>query len=326
MGEAKRKRQERAAWPDTDSYRGVIDLHVLPSVAAINGARIRELTGDDAVPDSTQIILRAFKAVVGPRTFHVGFCLGDGEAFSAIGIAVIERLAMEAPGASLHIVPIVHEDIAWDIVMRHLRSFTGQVLLFAFPNSDVYDAGTAQVSYSKHIRQFDAEGKQFDRLTDAQRRRILDQKAVILDRPPPPKFYSAQGVAQEDSPWIFRITTPVGKTIRTAVWDSRRNYAHEIPADIVRWVGGDKIAIVQVDSPVGVNRRSSLDLTHHLAKDFDGVIHWARDTETFQSILKSFIRLDLDSVSPPDLPDDWEPDITILAANSSAEGCDEEEG
>ena len=35
-----------------------------------------------------------------------------------------------------------------------------------------------------------------------------------------------------------------------------------------------------------------LDLTHHLAKDFDGVIHWARDTGTFQPILKSFIRLD----------------------------------
>lgn len=72
MGEAKRKRQEREASPDTDSYRGTIDLHVLPSVAAINGARIRELTGDDTIPDSTRIILRAFKAIVGPRTFHVG--------------------------------------------------------------------------------------------------------------------------------------------------------------------------------------------------------------------------------------------------------------
>lgn len=326
MGEAKRKRQEREAWPDTDSYRGRIDLHMLPSVAAINGARIRELTGEDTIPDSTRIILLAFKAIVGPRTFHVGFCLGDGEAFSAIGIAVIERLAMEAPGAALHIVPIVHEEIASDIVMRHLRSFTGRVLLFAFPNSDVYDAGIAQVSYSKHIRQFDPEGNQVDRLTDVQRRQILEQKAAILDRPPPPKFYAAQGVAQNDTPWIFRITTPIGKTIRTAVWDGRRNYAHEMPADIVRWVGGDKIAIVQVESPVGVNRRSSLDLTHWLAKDFDGVIHWARDSETFQSILTSFIRLDLDSVSPPDLPDDWKPEIIMLGANSSAEGRDDENG
>jgi hypothetical protein len=72
---------------------------------------------------------------------------------------------------------------------------------------------------------------------------------------------------------------------------------------------------VQVDSPVGIHRRSSLDLTHRLAKDFDGVIHWARNAETFQSILKSFIQLDLESVSPPELPEGWEPEITILAAN-----------
>ncbi|KCZ50361.1 hypothetical protein [Hyphomonas pacifica] len=315
MGEAKRKKQERAAWPDSDGYNGTIDLHVLPPAMEIDGARIRELTGDDTIPDTTQVILRAFRAVVGERTFHVGFCLGDGESFSAVGIAVIERLSMEAPGAALHIVPIVHDDIAWDIVMRHLRSFTGQVLLFTFPNSDVYDAGTAEVSYSKHIRQFDPSGALLGRLTEAQRRKIREQKAAMLNRPPPPRFYPASGVTQEDSPWIFRVGTPAGKVIRTAVWDGRRNYAHELPEDIVRWVGGDRIAIVQVDSPVGVNRRSSLDLTHKLAKDFDGVIHWARDTDTFQSILKSFIRLDLDSVSPPELPAGWEPEIVIFAAN-----------
>lgn len=301
MGEAKRRNRERAAWPDADRYNGMIDLHVLPSVTAINGARIRKLTGDNAIPDTTQVILRAFRAVVGERTFHVGFCLGDGESFSAIGIAVIERLSMEAPGAALHIVPIVHEDIAWDIVMRHLRSFTGRVLLFAFSDSDVYDAGTAEISYSKHVRQLDPRGAELDRLSEAQRRRIREQKAAILNRPSPPRFYPASNVAQEDSPWIFRVGTPAGKVIRTAVWDGRRNYAHEFPEDIVRWVGGERIAIVQVDSPVGVNRRSSLNLTHKLAKDFDGIIHWARDTETFQSILRSFVRLDLDSVGPPDL-------------------------
>lgn len=190
-------------------------------------------------------------------------------------------------------------------------------MLFAFPNSDVYDAGTAEKYYSKTIRLFDDGGKQLERLTSAQRQRIHEQKAAILNRPPPPRFYAAPSVAQEDSPWIFRIVTPAGKTIRTAVWDGRRNYVHEFPENIIRWVGGDKIAIVQVDSPVGVNRRSSLNLTHWLAKDFDGVIHWARDTETFQSILKSFVRLDLESVSPPDIPEDWEPEITILAANGT---------
>ena len=188
---------------------------------------------------------------------------------------------MEAPGAALHVVPVVHEDIAWDIVLRHLRSFAGRVLLFAFPDSDVYDAGTAEKYYSDAIRLFDPEGMQAERLTVAQRRKIREQKAAILDRPPPPMFYTATGIAQKDSPWIFRFATPAGKVIRAAVWNGRRDYAHEFSEDIARWVGGDRIAVAQVDSPVGINRRSSLDLTHWLAKDFDGVIHWARDTQTF---------------------------------------------
>jgi hypothetical protein len=226
---------------------------------------------------------------------------------------------MDAPGAPLHVVHIVHEEIAWDVVLRHLRNFTGRVLLFAFPDSDVYDAGTAETAYSAEIRLFDEQGKQLKRLTAAQRRKIREQKAAMLNRPPPPPFYAATGVGQEDTPWIFRLATPAGKVIRTAVWNGRRDYVHEIPEDVVRWVGGDKIAIVQVDSPVGINRRSSLDLTHLLAKHFDGVVHWARDTETFQSILKSFIRLDLESVSPPELPEDWRPEITILAANAGGQ-------
>lgn len=85
----------------------------------------------------------------------------------------------------------------------------------------------------------------------------------------------------------------------------------------MRWVDGEKIAIVQVDSPVGINRRSSLDLTHKFARDFDGIIHWARDTETFQSILKSFIRLDLESVSPLEFPEIGTPEVTIFPANGS---------
>lgn len=317
MGEAERKRQQReqAAWPHADDFRGSIDLHMLPPTVTINGARIRELTGDDTIPDTQHIIVQAFRAVVGDRTFHVGFCLGNETGFSAIGIAVIDRLMMETPGAALHIVSVAHQDIAWDIVLRHLRSFTGQVLLFTFPDSDVYNAGTAEKYYSNAIQLFDDTGRQLERLTPGPRQKRREQKATILNRPPPPAFYVASGVAQEDSPWIFRLATPAGKVIRTAGWNGRRNYAHKFPENIVRWVGGGKIAIVQVDSPVEVNRRSSLDLTHRLAKNFDGVIHWARDTETFQSILKSFIRLDLNSISSPELPGGWKPDITILAAN-----------
>jgi hypothetical protein len=125
----------------------------------------------------------------------------------------------------------------------------------------------------------------------------------------------ASGVEQEDAPWIFRFVTPTGKIIRTAIWNGRRDYAHEFSEDIIRWVGGDRIAIVQVDKPVGIDRRSSIALTNHFAKDFDAVIHWARDTETFQSIVKSFVRLDFESVVPPDLDEDWKPTMPLFGAN-----------
>jgi hypothetical protein len=317
MGEAKRKRDQQArSWPGKEAFRGMIKLHALAPVAAINGARIRELTGDDRFPADTPIILRTFRAEVGSRSYHVGFCLDDGEAFSAIGIAVIERLSMEMPGGPLHVVPVQHADVAWDMVLRNLRTFGGQTLLFCFPDSDVYDAGVAEISYSNHIEQFDPNGEPLGRLTNAQRRAIREQKAQILNRPPPPRFYPAGGIDQEDAEWIFRIRTPAGKVIRVAVWNGRRNYEHELPTDIIQWVGGDKIAMVQIASPVGIDRRSSLELTHHLAKDFDGVVHWAKDTETFQSILRSFIRLDLESVGHPDLPEGWNPEILILGANA----------
>jgi hypothetical protein len=316
MGDAKRSGEEQmCVWPVGEAFRGTIDLHALPPVASINGERIRELYGDDTIPANARVILNAFRAGVGNQTFHAGFCLGDGEKFSAIGLAVVERLSMQAPDAALYVVLVEHEDIAWDMVLRHLTTFAGQVLLFVFPNSDVYDAGLAETHYSKGIRKFDPDGKQFDQLTEAQRREIRTRKAEVLNRPPPPKFYPTGGVTQEDAPWIFRVATPAGKVIRTAVWNGRRNYAHELPTDIARWVGGEKVAIVQVSSPVSVNRRSSLNLTHNLAKKYDGIIHWAKDTETFQSILQSFVRLDLESVSPPDLPDDWDPEIIVFGAN-----------
>jgi hypothetical protein len=42
MGEAKRREHEkdRSDWPRSDSFQGLIDLHVVPSVGAIDGALI----------------------------------------------------------------------------------------------------------------------------------------------------------------------------------------------------------------------------------------------------------------------------------------------
>jgi hypothetical protein len=76
---------------------------------------------------------------------------------------------------------------------------------------------------------------------------------------------------------------------------------------------------LQVHTSVSVNLRSSLQFTMRLSKDQDGVIHWARDTETFQSIIKSFVRLDLETVSPPILPENWDPSITMMGANPQSE-------
>lgn len=317
--DGKTSRPERPAGAGSISNSPSIDLHMLPAVNSIDGALIRKLTGDDRIPVDTKIVVQAFRSVVGGRTFHVGFCLGNSSGVSAIGAAVISRLAIEAPSSVLHVAPVVHQDIAWDIVLRHLRTFAHSALLFTFPDSDTYDAGKAPMYYSADVQLFTADGNRVPRLTAAHRRQAQEMKAKILDRPPPSPFYATSVVPQEDAPWIFRFVTPVGKEIRTAVWDGRRNYAHELPADILRWVGGDKIAIVQVDSPVGINLRSSLNLTHHFARDFDGIIHWARNTEIFQSILKSFIRLELDSVGPPKLPDNWKAEITIFPANGNDE-------
>jgi len=40
-----------------DDFWGAIDLHRLPPAAAVNGARIRELTGNNSIPDTTKISL-----------------------------------------------------------------------------------------------------------------------------------------------------------------------------------------------------------------------------------------------------------------------------
>ena len=319
MGEARRKKQvqARGKWPSESSFRGLVELHMLPPVPEINGARIRELTGDAFIPEDAQIAFNAFRAVVGERIFHVGFCLGDGARFSAVGIGIIERLSMESPDAALHVVPVRYGDIAWDIVLRHLRTFGSKILLFAFPDSDIYDAGTAEIFYSKFIRVFDPEGTECKKLTKSHRIQISAKAALVENRRFTP-FYEANGTEQEDVPWVFRFVTPAGKVIHIGVWNGRRGYAHEFPKEILHWVGGDKIAIVQVEKPVGVNGRSSLKLTHALAEQFDGVIHWARDTETFDSILRSFIRLDLESVAPPKLPEDWAPQVLIMSVGGLA--------
>jgi hypothetical protein len=318
MGEAKRRKSAMEAgnpWPKDDPENGQINLCTLPSHPSIDSTRIRELTADINIPEGKQVSLKTYRAQIGGRDFFVGFCIGDGERFSAIGLAVIERLLIEAPNEPLHVVPISERDIAWDIVLRHLRTFTGRVLLFTFPNSYVYDGAAAEVYYSEDIVLHDAEGQRVGRLSQEQRREVMRKAAEMGVAPPPPTFYEMPGVDPQEKPWIFGMVASNGKRMRLTVWNGRRDFIHEFPTDIVRLVGGQRIGVVQVGSPVGVNGRSSIALSDHFADQFDGVVHWARDTATYQSIIREFVSANLPSVSPPDLPSDWEPEIALMPVN-----------
>jgi hypothetical protein len=317
VGQAKHRKAASAAgtpWPQDASIYGAIELHILPPVSSITSDRVRELTGDDSIPPGKEVSLNAYRAVVGDRSFHVGFCLGDGKQFSAVGLAVIERMMLEAPEAPLHVVPVGDAEIAWDMVLRHLRTFVGQVLLFAFPNSTVYDAGTAEAKYAKEVSIF-SDGVRLRRLTEDDRRQVKARVAALFGEAPPPAFYTMPGIDPHEQPWIFEMKASNGKTLHMTAWNGRKDFAHELPSDIINRVGGDRIAVVQVDSPVGVDGRSSVALSDALADDVDGIVHWARDTATYQSILKDFIGADLPSAMPPVLPLDWSPEVIFMPVN-----------
>lgn len=84
---------------------------------------------------------------------------------------------------------------------------------------------------------------------------------------------------------LFLIRTE-GKVIRTGAWNGRVDYSHLPSAAATDACGGPKLTIVQVNRPTnGFEGRSSVALTHALAPEFDAVLHWARDTETFRSIV-----------------------------------------
>lgn len=320
MGESKRRRvaaNQGRPWPKDDPHYGPIHLFDLPPHPDIDSTRIRELTGDDSMPPGIAISLRAHRAKIDSHEFLIGFCVGDGHRFSAIGTAVIDRLLREAPDATVHVVAISDREIAWDIVLRHLRTFRGKVLLFAFSDSYVYDGGAAEVFYSEHIVMHDEGGQVRPRLSQAQRRKAMEEAAAMGAAPPVPKFYEMPGVDPQEQPWIFEMGTSGGRRINLTIWNGRHNFIHEMPDDIVRLVGGQRIAIVQVGSPVGVNGRSSITLSRHLSEEFDGIVHWARDTATYRSIIQEFVVANLASIPAPDLSPDWAPDIVLMPVNDS---------
>jgi hypothetical protein len=79
-----------------------------------------------------------------------------------------------------------------------------------------------------------------------------------------------------------------GKVMRVGVWDGRKDYSNIFtPEDLDRTVGGPKMVVVQVGRPTnGFEGRSSLELTKAMALEVDSVVHWAKNTKTFNSIVE----------------------------------------
>ncbi len=112
---------------------------------------------------------------------------------------------------------------------------------------------------------------------------------------------------------VFAFSGAAGEIALLTAWDGRANFSEEIPIDIINLVGGDKIALVQVSKPVGRNGRSAIALSDLLVScGFSGIIHWARDTETYHSIVQELEQRHLRRGDPPALPDGWKPELTIL--------------
>ncbi len=111
----------------------------------------------------------------------------------------------------------------------------------------------------------------------------------------------------------FEFTGAAGESAMVAVWNGKKNFSNEFPTDIINLIGGDKIAVVQVSKPVGRNGRSSIALSDVLIGcGVNGIIHWARDTETYNSIMTEFEQRRLRRGKPPELPDGWKPEIVIM--------------
>ena len=69
VGTGRATRSTPETWPSGECARGMIDLHWLPPVPSINGARIRELTGEESIPPDAEIALRVHHVIAGDRSF-----------------------------------------------------------------------------------------------------------------------------------------------------------------------------------------------------------------------------------------------------------------
>ena len=85
---------------------------------------------------------------------------------------------------------------------------------------------------------------------------------------------------------LFEISIS-GRKIRTGVWNGRDEYSNiPGPERLEELIGGPRVAIVQVGRPTnGFQGRSSLKVTEVMALQCDSIVHWAKNTKTFNSIV-----------------------------------------
>jgi hypothetical protein len=187
------------------------------------------------------------------------------------------------------------------------------MLIFSFPHLPLFDVTHAKLFGADAITVFSYDGTIFPKTSRKRQREIEAQARERYGEAPAPTFYEVPGIDPEEDPWVFGLEASNGAKARVTVWNGRDDFIHEFPTEkIVRLVGGSKIAVAQVGSPL-VGGRSSLKVSDMLAQaGYEGIIHWARDTATYQSVLKEFVGANLPTVLPPDLPADWKPDDLLV--------------
>ena len=91
---------------------------------------------------------------------------------------------------------------------------------------------------------------------------------------------------------LFEISIN-GKKIRAGVWNGRDEYSNVPgPEQLEGLIGGPRVTIVQVGRPTnGFQGRSSLKVTEVMAPECDSVVHWAKNTKTFNSIVAELSKI-----------------------------------
>lgn len=166
MGQAKQRRDE------VGGATGVpVKLTRLSQPSAENSPLLRT-AGAEQIAQAKALVLNAFRAEVGARSFCVGFTLGTGDKFTSIGVAVVDRIVNEAPGQVIGMAPVTSKVSAYAGMMRRLRSFEGKALIFCFADWATFNIGMADLFHSDEVSVFDEKGSALKRLTSTERNRM----------------------------------------------------------------------------------------------------------------------------------------------------------